>query len=185
MATIKELLGDAYREGMTAEELDAAISGVDLQAGYVPKDAFNRVSSELAEMKRQLKSRMTEDEARKAQEDAEREAMKTELAELKRGKAVSENRAGLLALGYGEELAAKCAEAMTDGKTADVLHYQKLHLEQREQALRTEFLRETPRPSAGVSGGAAVDYQAKAAAASARGDMSAAAYYTRLGAQTT
>ena len=59
--------------------------------------------------------------------------------------------AAYTAMGYDSKLAAATAEAMAKGDTETVLKNQKLHLENREKALRTELLKQTPPPAAGGS----------------------------------
>ena len=62
---LKELLGDAYKEGMTVEDITAAIAGLDLvdrakaTEGMVPKSMLDRANSEAAENKRKLKEKMS------------------------------------------------------------------------------------------------------------------------------
>lgn len=76
MATIKELLGDAYKDGMTFEEVETALSGkkiVDLSSGdYVSKDKFANSESRAKKFEDELRKRMTDDEKRN-QEQADRE----------------------------------------------------------------------------------------------------------------
>ena len=76
MATIKELLGDAYKDGMTFEEVETALSGkkiVDLSSGdYVSKDKFANSESRAKKFEEELRKRMTDDEKRN-QELADKE----------------------------------------------------------------------------------------------------------------
>ncbi len=77
MATIKELLGDAYKDGMTVDEVETALAGkkiVDLSSGdYVSKDKFANSESRAKKFEDELRKRMTDDEKR-TQEQADREA---------------------------------------------------------------------------------------------------------------
>ena len=55
-----------------------------------------------------------------------------------------------MAMGYDEKLAKATAEAMANGDTETVFKNQKIHLEAREKALRTELLMQTPEPAGGA-----------------------------------
>jgi hypothetical protein len=52
-------------------------------------------------------------------------------------------------MGYTESLAKATEEAMAKGDTATVFKNQKIHLDTREKALRTELLMQTPPPAGG------------------------------------
>lgn len=76
MATLKELLGDAYKDGMTLEEAETALSGkklADLSSGdYVSKGKLTDFETRAKRAEEELRKRMTDDEKR-AQEIADRE----------------------------------------------------------------------------------------------------------------
>lgn len=79
---LKALLGDAYKEDMTLEEVGNALKGkklVDLSTGrYVDKDKFdtqvNNLNAKLSEKEQELNARLTDDEknAKASQEQARR-----------------------------------------------------------------------------------------------------------------
>ena len=62
-------------ENMTPEQKIAALEGFDTPdpdySGYVKKDVFDKTASELAGVKKQLKEKMTDDEAAKQKEQEE------------------------------------------------------------------------------------------------------------------
>lgn len=65
-----------------------------------------------------------------------------------------------------------------------VLANQNKYLEVQKKAIQADAMRKTPRPAAGGDGtGGGVDYAKKIAEAQASGNLTAAAYYTRLQAQ--
>ena len=75
---LKELMGDAYKEGITAEEISNFFEGkkfADLSTGqYVDKNKFdntvNNLNKELTDTKNQLNAKMTDDEkSQKAQQE--------------------------------------------------------------------------------------------------------------------
>jgi len=92
---LKELLGDAYKEGMTLAEIETALSGkklVDLSTGkYVDKEKYDRLNTEHSELKTQF------DEYKKGTSDFE--TIKKEYETLKGEKADNDLRDRLVALG--------------------------------------------------------------------------------------
>ena len=192
---LETLLGNAYKEGMTAEEIAEALEAAGIGAStQTPTDdlsreverlkrALSKSNAESADRKRQLNEKQT-DEERRAQEDAERwELLQQERDTLLREKIITENKAQFLALGYDETLAIETAQAMSEGNTAQVFAAQKKHQENQEKALRATLLREIPDPPAGAGGSGGVDYQKKYEEAQAAGNSVDAAYYMRMSAQ--
>lgn len=152
--TIKDLLKDAYKEGMTMDEIEKALEGIELPSDGSAeierlKNALSKSNSEAADYKKQLRDKMGDDE-RKAKEDADK------IAELQRNydallkeSTISKNKSRLLALGYSESLATEVAEAMVEGDTDKVFAAQKKHLDAVEKKIREENLNKTPRPEGG------------------------------------
>lgn len=135
---------------MTAEEKVKALEATEIPdpdySGYVSKDLYDKTASELAAKKKELRQKMTDDEAAKEKEKEEREQLEKEYAELKRKTLISENKAKLLTMGYEEKLAEETAEAIVDGDTAKVLANQQKNLEAYGKKVRTEALKDTPKP---------------------------------------
>lgn len=151
--TIKDLLKDAYKEGMTAEEIAKALEGVDLpdSAGEIERltKALNKSNSEAADYKRQLREKMSAEEI-EAKETADKiEALTKERDALLREKTVAGHKANYLALGYDEKLAVETAEAMVSGDIAKVFANQKKHQEALDKKIRADVLKETPKPEGG------------------------------------
>lgn len=135
---------------MTPEEKVSALEAYEPDmSGFVAKSVFDKKASEAAELSKQLKSRMTEDEAKKAQEDAERASLLARVKELEHEKTVSTYVAAYAAMGYDEKMAKASAEALANGDMDTVFKNQKTHTDNREKALRTELLKQTPTPAAG------------------------------------
>lgn len=151
---IKDLLKDAYREGMSVEDIESALKDIEMPTDMSAevdrlKNALSKSNSEAADYKRQLKDRMTEDEV-KAKEDAEKqEKLQKDYNALLRKVNISDNKAKLLALGYEDKLADETAEAMVNGELDKVFANQKKHLESVKKELRSELLKETPKPDGG------------------------------------
>ena len=187
MSYLSDLLGKAYKEGMTEDEISAALEtvgqGNEAEVNRL-KTALSKANSEAADYKKQLRGKQSEDEANAAAQKEEHDRLAQENADLKRSIALSERKAKLLAMGYDESLATETATAMVDGDMDKVMANQSKYLEVQKKAIQADAMRKTPRPAAGGDGtGGGVDYAKKIAEAQASGNMTAAAYYTRLKSQ--
>lgn len=137
-------------ESMTPEQKVAALEAYEPDmSGFVAKSVFDKKASEAAELSKQLKSRMTEDEAKAIKEAEERAALEARVKELEQERAISTYINAYLAMGYDEKLAKASAEALVNGDMDAVFKHQKTHAENREKALRTELLKNTPSPAPG------------------------------------
>ena len=123
-------------------------SKVPPKPGYISKREFDKLASDLAAAKRQLRSRMSEDEQREADRQAELAAREEELASLRREKTLSTNTASFLGLGFPEDLAGEAAQMLADGDTEGLFMTLKRYQTGYEKALRTKILAETPKPPA-------------------------------------
>ena len=117
---------------------------------FVAKAVFDKKASEVAELNKQLKSRMTQDEQAAAKQAETLAAMQAELESLRSDKAISEYTAQFLALGYGEKLAKSTAEALHNGDMATVFKNQAAFVAEHEKAMKAELLKSTPVPPAGI-----------------------------------
>ena len=186
MSYLKDLLGSAYKEGMTEEEIATALQAVgqgnDAEVNKL-KTALSKANSEAAEYKKQLRGKQSEDEAAAAVQKEEQEKLLKENGELKRSMNLSQRKAKLLAMGYDETLADETAAAMVDGDMDKVIVNQSKFLEVQKKDIQADHMRKTPRPAAGSEDTGGMDYAKKIEEAQAIGNISAAAYYTRLQAQ--
>lgn len=150
MAKIDVSLIEGYKN-MTPEQKIAALEGYEMAdpdySGYVKKDVFDKTASELASTKKQLKEKMTDDEAAKQREQEEREKLQKDYEALLHKTTVSEHKAKFLAMGYDEKLAQETAEAMADGDTDKVFANQQNYLEAYGKKVRAEALKDTPKPT--------------------------------------
>ena len=192
MASLKELLGDAYKEGMTIEEIDAALADKDLVDRFtlgevVSKKTFDKTASELASLKKKLReleeNSLTAEEKLKAETERAQELQKQyqkELAKLKAKEIFV--TAGLKENDYNPLLEAIVSEdeeiAITRAKTmVDVINAQKKAV---EQAVKADLLKDTPKPPAGIPTAVGkVDYKKRIEEARERGDRIAEAYWIR------
>ena len=150
MAKIDVTQIEGYAE-MSAEDKLKALEGFDIPdpdySGYVKKDVFDKTASELAGVKKQLKDKMTDDEAAKQKEQEDREELQSKYDKLLRESEISKHKAKLLGLGYDEKLADETAEAMADGDMEKVFANQKKHLDSVEKRVRADALKDTPKPT--------------------------------------
>ncbi len=151
---IKDLLKDAYKEGMSVEDIEKALESIDLPTDNSAeidrlKAALSKSNSEAADYKKQLREKMSAEEL-KAKEDAEKwEEIVKERDALLREKTIATHKAKYLSLGYDENLANDTAEAMANGELDKVFANQKKHLETVEKKIRADVLKETPSPEGG------------------------------------
>jgi hypothetical protein len=141
---------EGYKPEMTAEEKLALLEKWEPDtSGLIRKDIFDKTASELAELKRQLKARMTEEEQREAERKAADEALQVELETLRRDKTISESKAKFLGLGYDDALATETAKALADGDMEKVFGNQAIHLENVKKAATAAKLADESVPPAG------------------------------------
>ena len=141
-------------ENMTPEEKLAALEAYDPEKdGFVSKATFDKKASEASELGKQLKSRMSEEEAKAAKDAEERAALLARVEQLEHEKAVNSYVNSYLAMGYDEKTARASAEALAKGDMETVFAHQKTHIENREKTLKAELLKETPPPDGGKSDG--------------------------------
>lgn len=174
MADLKELLGDAYKEDMTFEDINAALAERELvdksqYDGFVPKTLLEKANSEAADYKKKWKAAASEQEQKQI-EDAEKQAqIEEELKTLRRSSKVSDYEKQHLALKYDEKDAKEIAEALYDGDMDTVFRLQKKHEEALQKAIKADLLKDMPTPPAGNQ--TTIDYSKQIAEAQASGDM--------------
>jgi hypothetical protein len=188
MSYLSDLLGEAYKEGMTEEEISTALQTAGAGQSNTAeldklKAQLSKANSEAADYKKQLRGKQTADEVAAAEQKAAMDKLTQENADLKRSFALSDKKAKLIAMGYDEKLADSTAVAMVDGDMDTVMANQAKFNESREKAIQAELMKKTPRPAAGSEGTGGMDYAKKIEEAQASGNLTAVAYYTRLKAQ--
>lgn len=147
---------DGYAD-MTAEEKLAALESYEYEVpvpdnGEIQKlkEAVSRANSEAAEYKKQLKAKMTDDEAKAAQDAEEREAMKKELEGLRKDKAIGAFQTKFLELGYDAEAAARAAKALQAGDFDTVFATQEKFIETTKKTAVAESLKKQPSLTSGA-----------------------------------
>lgn len=184
MSYLSDLLGDNYHEGMTEEEISTALESakVGVSNGNEINNlraALSKANGEAADYKRQLRSRQTAEEAAAAEQKSLMEQLTQENTSLKRTISISEQTTKLMGLGYAADLASATATALIDGDLETVIKNQATFLDAQKESILADRMKNTPRPAAGAAGGAG-HYKQLIEEAQAHGDISTAAYYTRL-----
>ena len=150
---------DGYKEDMTAEEKLQLLENQPEEErkeapapdpkSYISKATYDKVASELAQAKKELKSRLSDDEQKELERQTKANEMEAELNELRREKKVASYKASYLAQGYDENMAEDAAVAMVDGDTDKVFSIMKQYSSALEKTIKSKLLQETPRPPAG------------------------------------
>ena len=140
-------------ESMSAEEKLAALEALELPdpdySGYVKKDVADKYASEAASFKKQLREKMTEDEAAKAKAAEDLAAAMEELEHYRVKDAISEYTTQFMGLGYDEALGRATATALQKGDMSVMFKNHAKFVADREKALKAELLKSTPTPPAG------------------------------------
>lgn len=136
------------------EEAKSAILGMEFadapdMSQFVAKSVFDKKASEAADLNKQLKARMSEDEQAAAQQAEVLDSLKAELESLRAEKAISEYTAQFLAIGYDEKLAKNTAAALHKGDMTAMFKNHALFVAERDKSMKAELLKNTPTPPAG------------------------------------
>lgn len=152
---LKTLLGANYREGMTFEEVAAALENVvvytdeDVRTRFVAKNIFDKTASELAAAKRNGTAAAAQAKTELEQAMERIAALETESKEAKRNASIASIKASLLAQGYDDALADETATAMEDNNLAKIIENQGKFLANKTQAIKDELLKDTKPPVTG------------------------------------
>ena len=150
MANIDTSKIEGYEE-MTPEDKVKALESFNLPdpdySGYIKKDTFDKTASELAQVKKDLKARMTEEEVKAQAAAEELEKYKTEAEALRREKNIANNKAQFISAGFDEALAQETAEALENGDFATVFKNQKTVIENVKKIAKGEAMAQTPTPA--------------------------------------
>jgi hypothetical protein len=162
----KALLGDAYKEGMTADEIISALEKVADPNAEIEKlrNAVTKANGEAAEYKKQLKAKRTDDE-NAAQEQADKlaemqkqiEALTADKENLVKEKTLASYREKFVAQGYDAELAGKAASALADGDMDKVFKFQSEFMTAHDTAYKASLLKDMPTPPGADGNGNSAD----------------------------
>lgn len=142
---LKALLGADYKDGMTDDEAVDIISNRETKA----KASFDKTSSELASLKKEHESHLTDEEKAKAANDEALKQLKAENDSLKHDALVSKLMARYTKMGMDEKLAKETAEAYVKGDSEKVLDNEGKFIEIHDANLKKDLLQHSPTPPAG------------------------------------
>lgn len=190
MSFLSELLGEAYKENMTEEEISNALKGLSALNGEQEKETNklkNLISDrngEIAKLKESLRKKQTDEENKRQEEKDALEKLTKENAELKRSMEIANKKTKLVGMGYEEALADETAIAMVDGDMEKVLLNQSKYLETQKKVIETELLKGTPKPKGNESDNKNKNFDTLIEEARNDGNPALEAYYTRLKAES-
>lgn len=144
-------------EEMTPEQKIEALTAFEMDepdyTGYILKDEYNKMkaqfdkaASELAEMKKQYKARLTDEEQKQAEHDEELETLRQKVQLMEQETAIAEIKANYISMGYDEELATDTARATVEGDNKRIFANHKKFLEAHDKAFEANLIANTPRP---------------------------------------
>lgn len=113
------------------------------------KKTLDKASSEANEYKKKWKSTQTQAEQEAMEKEEEDKRVREELASLKRENEINKQAKSYLALGYSEEDAIKCSEALLDGNTDELFKIQKKFLEEQALAVKSNKQKSMSNPPSG------------------------------------
>lgn len=120
---------------------------------YVEKSVLDKKASEAAELSRQLKAKMTDEENAKSEAEQAMKDLQEKYTVLLRESTISKHTASYMAMpGYDEKLAKEAAEALADNNTAKLFEIQQKAAEASAKQIKDELTRKDPRPG-GAGGG--------------------------------
>lgn len=141
-------------DAMTDAEKLAALLELDVPDANAlanMKAQFDKTASELAEAKRNLKSRMTEDEAAKADAEKAHKEIQEKYDALLKENTIAKYKAKYMEQGYDAKLAEETAEALFNGEADKVFANGEKFKAALEQKIKSDMLKNTPKP--GGAGG--------------------------------
>ena len=155
---IKDLLKDAYKEGMSIEDIEKALESIEMPTDGSAEierltKALSKSNSEAADYKKQLREKMSADEIKAKEEADKMEELQSKYDALLKESTISKYKARFLALGYDDALATEAAEAMANGDTEKVFAAQQKNLDAVGKKFNEEFVGKTPRPTGGSGKG--------------------------------
>lgn len=134
---------------MSAEDKIKALEALEFDDFSADRDRYKESNSKalakVAELTKQLRERMSDEEKAKAEKETADKEMTDKIAELTRRLAVSDNEKKLLGMGYDSSLATEVAEAMADGDTEKVFTGMAKFKELHEKAVRAEIAKGAPK----------------------------------------
>ncbi len=152
MATLQELLGDAYNENMTIADINKAIADkklADLSSGqYVSVGKLNDFESRMKKAEQALKDKMTEEEKAQAEMQKREEYYKA----LEKENMLNKFTAKLSKSIKDETVLAEVANLYAEGKYAEAIDKQNEYIAKSntelEKTIKSNLMKENPQATA-------------------------------------
>lgn len=181
---IRDLLGEKWKEDMSADEIVAALQEIDLPQDNTDeitrlRNALTKSNAEAAENKRKLKEHMSEEERKRAEEADRIAAIERENKELTKQIKMADYKAKFLTTGMDDESATRSAQAAYDGDIETVIANFNSRITAVKETVKAELLNSTPQ----LNGGNAEkvkDYSQDIDASMGVGDFAKAAALMRV-----
>lgn len=158
MATLKEILGDAYKEGMSFAEVESALKGkdlVDLATGkYVSKTKYDSVVGEREDFKTKYTEKLSEVEKAELANAEREERYKA----IERENLINRYEKKLSSSVKNEQIRNEIAILMADGKFDEAIDAQNAYLATEtaeiEKRIKDELMKQNPQanPEEGGAG---------------------------------
>ena len=145
--------------------------------------AVSKANGEAADWKKKFNAQLSEEERKKQEHQEYLTSLEEKVKTLEYNEKVSGFTAKLVGNGYSQDLAVSTAKAMADGDTETVFANQQTFLLEHDKALKADAMKHTPKPPIG-SGNGTEDFKKLYENAMANGNISEAAYYNRLMAES-
>lgn len=138
---------------LTPEQKLAALEKLELPdpdySGFVPKDTADKYASEAAALKKQLRERMSAEEADKQAREEAQAQLVAEVEALRRERSIDRSKSRLLELGWDGKLADSAAQALAAGELDKVFDALGRFQEEFTKRIKGDMLKEMQRPPAG------------------------------------
>ena len=148
MATLKEILGDNYREDITLSEIDTLLGGMklaDLSSGeYVAKGKYSDLENRWKKAEKDLADKMTADE----KAEAERKEREDYYKNLEKENALHKYTSKLSKVIKDEKVLAEIAQLYAEGDYSSAIDKQNAYLEKEnaetEKRIKDELMKQNP-----------------------------------------
>lgn len=142
---------------MTLEQKVAAMEGYEYDDNSSEveryKNAASKANSEAADWKKKHLAFLSKDEQDKAAAEEEIATLRNRVSELEEKETLSSYKASFLSLGYEENLASETANALAKGEMDKLFANLKKHQDMSVKKIRSDILKDTPKPEGGTPSG--------------------------------
>lgn len=157
---LQDLLGEAYKEGMTMEEVSnalesAGITTKDENSNEIKhyKELVSKANSEAASYKKAMKEKLSEQERAEVERKEQLEALQAKVNQYEQDKILAEYTSQFVSQGYAADIASANAKAFMENDLETLLKNQADLINSIKATTKSELLKNTPRPEHGNANG--------------------------------